>query len=485
MTTAQSMTISGNSIQPVTIECRLSNGLPQTVLVGLAGRTVSEAKDRLRAAFASCHLVWPKRRVTLNLLPADLPKNDSGLDLGLAAAVLMASGQLTDSSRPSLFLGEIGLDGAVLPVKGLIAKLALASQMHFDKCYLPAEQLKMARALPGLELWPISHLDDLLNPDLQPITNQTQHWRPSQPEAPDLGQVAGQYQAKRALEIAAAGQHHLLMVGPPGGGKTLLARCLAGLLPPLSHQQFLEINQLHGLADTTTVVTAPPVREPHHTIRVNGLLTELNLAHQGVLILNELPEFGHTSLEALRQPLEDHYIVQASQTRPADSSVVATANPCPCGLLGSDHDCSCTPLEVRRYQRRLSGPLLDRFDLFVSVNQPANQSVLATDAVETSAVVKRRVTAARQIQLDRAHCLNGRLSDPALRRQLQLTPAARQLMNQAADRLGLSSRGVNRCLRVARTIADLATSPTTEVLHLAEALQFRPPSLLAAVGDEP
>lgn len=483
---------------PVTVEVHLANGLPSVTLVGLADTEVKEARERVRAALQTSGLDWPSnKRITVNLAPADLPKESGRFDLPIAVGILAASGQI-DASRLDAFefAGELSLAGELRPVRGALA-MALAAA-HDDPApqramVLPLESAEQAARVDGVCVHAARHLLDVvraLQPGeaAEPLPIAQPQPGPSPASWPDLIDVKGQAGAKRALEIAAAGGHGLLMIGPPGSGKSMLAQRFASLLPPLTPEEAIESAALlslhaHGVMPRWG---ERPFRAPHHSASAAALVGggspprpgEISLAHHGVLFLDELPEYPRPALEALREPLETGRVTISRAARQADFparfQLVAAMNPCPCGQLGSPlQACRCSPDEAARYQSRLSGPLLDRIDLQVEVPAVPLATLAQAPDGEPSARIAARVAAARERALQRQGVLNHALSGEALERHAALDAAGAAFLESAAQRLGWSARGYHRVLRVARSIADLAGSETITLPQLAEAIQYR------------
>jgi magnesium chelatase family protein len=483
----------------ISIECDITNGLPGFVVVGLGDKAVEESRERIRSAIKNSGLIIPPRRLTLNLAPADLPKDGSGYDVGMAMTILAASGQLDPALlNNTLFMGELGLDGSIRSVKGAVMAAQIASRRSIMQLYVPLDNALEAGVIEGVKIFAISNLLELYRhltglQVLSPIgpTPLTSH--ATTPALVDFNQIYGQDQAKRTVEIAAAGNHNLLLSGPPGTGKTLLAKALMGLLPKPTTAEMIEITKLHNLAGHTTggIMRERPFRSPHHTASSVALIGggakprpgEISLSHAGVLFLDELPEFPRDVLEVLRQPLEDGSITVARAagvlTFPARFMLIATRNPCPCGYYGDiQNRCHCQPGTITQYQRKLSGPLMDRIDLLVDVMRIDHESMISARSAENTATVKARVQAARSLQEQRFEgtttTANAYMTSRQIKKYCKINNEISQIAAAAMQRLGLSARGYIRTLKVARTIADLEGSADIQIQHFSEALQYRP-----------
>ncbi|MGD0794655.1 MAG: YifB family Mg chelatase-like AAA ATPase [Dehalococcoidales bacterium] len=485
----------------VEVEVDISSGLPSFTIVGLPDTAVQEAKERVRAAIRNSGGVFPMRRIVVNLAPADLKKAGPAYDLPIAVAILLSSGQITADVSGFMLLGELSLDGTLRHTNGVLPLVALAKGEAIPAVIVPEADAREASLIEGVKIIPVASLTQLISYLRDEIPAPELKLEPSSTLNPlpytftDMADIKGQEHVKRALEVAAAGGHNMIMCGPPGAGKTLLARSLPSILPPMTNDEALEVTKIYSvsglLPSATPLMRQRPFRSPHYTISNAGLVGgghwpkpgEISLSHRGVLFLDELPEFGTSLLEVLRQPLEDKVITisraQGRVTFPSSFMLVGAMNPCPCGYHGDPfRKCTCPQSLVTRYQRRISGPFLDRVDIFVEVPHIDYEKLTDTSRSETSAKVQARVTAARNRQLERfigtKLTCNAEMTPAEIRELCKVEDAAQSLLKAAMKQLYLSARAFHRILKLALTIADLESSDTIKAQHIAEAVQYRP-----------
>lgn len=493
----------------VEVEVDLANGLPGVIIVGLPDTAVQESRERVQSAIKNSGLIFPRKHVRVNLAPAAVRKEGPSYDLPIALGILAASDQVPlPVLQDVLVIGELSLDGSVRHVRGVLPMAAMAVEKGFKRVFVPQADAAEAALIPGLEVIPIQDLAQLCaflngSSSIQKQEKERVSMEPAW-ELTDFREIKGQEHVKRAMEIAAAGGHNILMIGPPGAGKTLLARALPAILPSMTIQESLDVTRIYSVADLLPtdipLIQTRPFRAPHHTISHAGLVGggnwphpgEISLAHRGVLFLDELPEFSKQVLEVLRQPLEDKVVTisraRGSLTFPANFQLVAAMNPCPCGYFGDpSHPCTCSPSSITKYQKRISGPLLDRIDIHIQVPRVEYQKLSEARLGESSALIRARVETARLRQQERFHSANGDdqkrifsnadMKNADTRRYCILDEESRKLMETAMRQMQLTARAYFRILKLARTIADLAGDENISSIHLAEALQYRPQML--------